>query len=260
MGLDYRSYKRLAAITLWRQTGKSSWKVVNLWPELQDLTWSIACNKSNKDKPEKYIWKPVEQIQFLPEVPIGDVAGVPLWTLSPNDWEAAGGRGWGGAPEGPWRGPGGVSLCGDVRGVLRGVLGCDVCPPASRASLLLRILDEYTSKFTYSIKVICTGWHIMSLHFIKAIYIYKMYDLWVTNDWCSKPRQSKKCSVINWFSIHRFRVTWSWISSTQLYRKDATQSTLRIKSDVATDRLNPSEELNNYSKSTAYSVESWPSS
>lgn len=45
-------------------------------------------------------------------------------------------------PEGPGRGPGGVSLCGDVRGVLRGVQGCDVCPPASRASLLLRILNE----------------------------------------------------------------------------------------------------------------------
>lgn len=85
-----------------------------------------------------------------PEVPIGDVAGVPLWTLSPSDWEAAGGRGWLAAPEGPGRGPGGVSLCGDVRGVLRGVLGCDVCPPASRASRLLRILNKYSSRFTHS--------------------------------------------------------------------------------------------------------------
>lgn len=81
-------------------------------------------------------------VWFSPEVPIGDVAGVPLWTLSPSDWEAAGGRGWLAAPEGPGRGPGGVSLCGEVRGVLRGVLGCDVCPPASRASRLLRILNK----------------------------------------------------------------------------------------------------------------------
>lgn len=84
---------------------------------------------------------------FLPEVPIGDVAGVPLWTLSPKDWEAAG-RGWVAAPEGPGRGPGGVSLCGDVSGVLRGVLGCDVCPPARRASRLLRILSEYAHIYT----------------------------------------------------------------------------------------------------------------
>lgn len=79
---------------------------------------------------------------FLPELPMGDVAGVPLWTFSPNDWEAAGGTGWSAAPEGPGRDPGGVSLCGDVSGVLRGVLGCEVCPPASRASRLLRILKK----------------------------------------------------------------------------------------------------------------------
>lgn len=88
-------------------------------------------------------------VWFLPEVPIGDVAGVPLWTLSPNDWEAADGKGWTTAPEGPGRGPGGVSLCGDVRGVLRGVLGWDVCPPASRASRLLRILEEYINIDTF---------------------------------------------------------------------------------------------------------------
>lgn len=77
---------------------------------------------------------------------MGDVAGVPLWTFSPSDWEAAGGRGWGVAAEDPRRGPGGFSLCGEVRGVLRGVQGCDVCPPASRARRLLRILNEYIRK------------------------------------------------------------------------------------------------------------------
>lgn len=106
----------------------------------------VACNNGTAKKGLIYT-ETCRCIWFLPEVPIGDVAGVPLWTLSPNDWEAAGGRGWGPAPEGPGSGPGGVSLCGDVRGVLRGVLGCDVCPPASRASRLLRILNKYTSIF-----------------------------------------------------------------------------------------------------------------
>lgn len=60
----------------------------------------------------------------LPEAPIGEVAGVVmLWVLSPRVWEGADGMGCGWAPEGPARGPGGFSLCGDVRGVLRGVLG-----------------------------------------------------------------------------------------------------------------------------------------
>lgn len=142
--LDYRSQKE---VTL---TGS--------WPKSQDLTESIACNNSNYCKLAEYIPKPLDLIQFLPEVPMGDVAGVPLWTLSPNDWEAAAGRGWGAAPEGPGRGPGmgpgGVSLCGDVRGVLRGVPGCDVCPPASRASRLLRILKEHDSRCTYSLEVL----------------------------------------------------------------------------------------------------------
>lgn len=75
---------------------------------------------------------------LIPEAPIGEVAGVTLWTLSPSVCEAAGGKGWGVAPEVSGRGPGGVSLCGDVRGVL----GWDVCPPASLASLLLRICNE----------------------------------------------------------------------------------------------------------------------
>lgn len=77
------------------------------------------------------------------------MAGVPLWTLSPSDCDGAGGRGWGAAPEGPGRGPGGVSLCGDVRGVLRGVLGCEVGAPASRASLLLRILNNKKKYLKY---------------------------------------------------------------------------------------------------------------
>lgn len=98
----------------------------------------------------KNIWKqptsprPVIKcvVVLSPEVPMGEVAGVPLWTLSPKDWEAA--CGWEGAPEGPGRGPGGISLCGEVRGVLRGVLGCDVCPPASLASRRLRICNKET--------------------------------------------------------------------------------------------------------------------
>lgn len=75
----------------------------------------------------------------LPEAPIGEVAGVTFWVLRPREWDGAGGRGCGEAPEGPGRGPGGVSLCGEVSGVLRGVVGWDVCPPANRASRLLRI-------------------------------------------------------------------------------------------------------------------------
>lgn len=101
-------------------------------------------NKHLKDK----LHKSFNLIWFLPAVPTGDVAGVPLWTLSPKDWEAAG-NGWVVAPEGPGRGPGGVSLCGEVRGVLRGVLGWDVCPPANRASRLLRILDINDSSYTF---------------------------------------------------------------------------------------------------------------
>lgn len=114
-----------------------------IWGIFDILTlWIIQCHKPFFNIFFPYRKFPEPCFNFLPEVPIGDVAGVPLWTLRPSDWEAAGGTGWGAAPEGPGRGPGGVSLCGDVRGVLRGVLGWDVCPPANRASLLLRILNE----------------------------------------------------------------------------------------------------------------------
>lgn len=41
-------------------------------------------------------------------------------------WDGAGGKGCEEPPEGPGNGPGGVSLCGDVRGVLSGVVGWDV--------------------------------------------------------------------------------------------------------------------------------------
>lgn len=64
----------------------------------------------------------------LPAAPMGEVAGVMLWTLRPRLWE---GPGAGAAPGGP----GGVSLCGDVSGVV----GWDEEPPASRARRLRRI-------------------------------------------------------------------------------------------------------------------------
>lgn len=118
IGLDKRSNKEVDN----NNYGDNGWKMTGSWHDVN--------NNLNRD-PAHF---------FLPEVPIGDEAGVPLCTLSPNNWEEAGGRGWSATPEGPGRGPGGVSLCGDVRGVLRGVLGCDVCPPANRTSRLLRIL------------------------------------------------------------------------------------------------------------------------
>lgn len=68
--------------------------------------------------------------QGLPAAPIGEVAGVMLWTLSPRPWEGAG-------AEAAMGGPGGFSLCGEVSGVV----GWEVCPPASRARRLRRIYN-----------------------------------------------------------------------------------------------------------------------
>lgn len=64
----------------------------------------------------------------LPDAPMGEVAGVMLCTLRPR------------LCEGPGAGavPGGVSLCGDVSGVL----GWDEEPPASRARRRRRICGE----------------------------------------------------------------------------------------------------------------------
>lgn len=70
-----------------------------------------------------------------PDAPIGEVAGVMLWTFRPRLWDGPGV----GAAAG---GPGGVSLCGDVSGVL----GWDDGPPASRARRLRRICTKTSDK------------------------------------------------------------------------------------------------------------------
>lgn len=61
----------------------------------------------------------------LPDAPIGEVAGVMLWTFRPRLWDGPGA----GAPAG------GVSRWGDVSGVV----GWEDGPPASRARRLRRI-------------------------------------------------------------------------------------------------------------------------
>lgn len=73
----------------------------------------------------------------LPDAPMGEVAGVMLWTLRPRLWE---GPGAGAVPGGP----GGVSRCGDVRGVV----GWDEEPPASRARRLRRICRGENPEWT----------------------------------------------------------------------------------------------------------------
>lgn len=87
---------------------------------------------------------------------MGEVAGVTFWALRPREWDADG-RGCDEAPEGPGSGPGGVSLCGEVNGVLRGVVGWDVCPPANRASRLLRICRTQKNPFIYTQKSLYPG-------------------------------------------------------------------------------------------------------
>lgn len=81
----------------------------------------------------------------LPDAPMGEVAGVMLWTLRPRLWDGPGV----GAAAG---GPGGVSLCGDVSGVL----GWDDGPPASRARRLRRIC---TKDIKQTEKFICIHTH-----------------------------------------------------------------------------------------------------
>lgn len=94
-----------------------------------------------------------QSLMLVPEAPIGEVAGVTFCVFRPREWDGAGGRGWGKSPEGPGSGPGGVSLWGEVRGVLKGVVGWEVGPPANRASRLRRICTEtsWTDPVLYSI-------------------------------------------------------------------------------------------------------------